>query len=250
MLTNMNYINMLSKLGMGSAHPGGFEATLRLLKNYPIEPGSRILEVGCGTGRTACYLSEQGHHVTAIDLNEHMLNKARTRATTMQVEVEFLQADVCALPFPNAQFDIIIAESVTVFTDTSRSLPEYSRVLAPGGKLYDRELILDKNMPEAKLSELQNFFGIPRLMKREEWKQAFLDSGFGSQDILEYHYFTEQLKEDQTRHLDALELRDEGALLDLSLWETVFQHDRMILDNSDYLASALFLAQKAEHASS
>lgn len=240
----MNYINMLSKLGMGSAHPGGFEATLRLLKNYPIKQGSRILEVGCGTGRTACHLSQLGHHVTAIDLHENMLNKARARAEAMQVQVEFIQADVCALPFQHEQFDLIIAESVTVFTDVSRSLPEYMRVLAPGGKLYDRELVLDKSMPETELGELQSFFGIQRLMSRGEWAQAFLDSGFGSEEILEYHYFTEQLKEDQTRHLDALELRDEGVLLDLSLWQTVFQHDRMILDNSDYLASALFLAQK------
>ena len=71
----MNYIHMLSRLGMGSAHPGGFEATLRMLKNYPIQPGSRILEVGCGTGRTACHLSEMGYQVTAIDLNENMIKK-------------------------------------------------------------------------------------------------------------------------------------------------------------------------------
>ncbi|EFU40251.1 Methyltransferase type 11 [Paenibacillus vortex V453] len=240
----MNYIQMLSRLGMGSAHPGGFEATLRMLKNYPIEPNSRILEVGCGTGRTACHLSEMGYQVTAIDLNENMIKKARTRAEAMKMDVQFLQADVCELPFEDNQFDLIMAESVTVFTNTSRSLPEYYRVLDQGGVLLDRELLLNKPMPEPKLKELLEFFGIPNLMLREEWAQSLLACGFKQEEILEYNHFNEQLKEEQTRHLDTFEQRDKGLLFDVTLWETLFKHDRMILDNTDYLASALFRAVK------
>ncbi|MEX3615572.1 class I SAM-dependent methyltransferase [Paenibacillus glucanolyticus] len=235
---------MLSRLGMGSAHPGGFEATLRMLKNYPIEPNSRILEVGCGTGRTACHLSEMGYQVTAIDLNENMIKKARTRAEAMKMDVQFLQADVCELPFEDNQFDLIMAESVTVFTNTSRSLPEYYRVLDQGGVLLDRELLLNKPMPEPKLKELLEFFGIPNLMLREEWAQSLLACGFKQEEILEYNHFNEQLKEEQTRHLDTFEQRDKGLLFDVTLWETLFKHDRMILDNTDYLASALFRAVK------
>ncbi|GIP04298.1 methyltransferase domain-containing protein [Paenibacillus sp. JNUCC32] len=240
----MNYIHMLSRLGMGSAHPGGFEATLRMLKNYPIQPGSRILEVGCGTGRTACHLSEMGYQVTAIDLNENMIKKARARAEAMGMDVEFLQADVCALPFEDNRFDLIMAESVTVFTDTSKSLPEYYRVLDRGGVLLDRELLLDKPMPEPKLKELLEFFGIPNLMMREEWAGSLLSCGFKQAEFLEYNHFNEQLKEEQTRHLDAFEQRDKGLLFDAALWETLFKHDRMILDNTDYLASVLFRAVK------
>ncbi|MGG3279821.1 class I SAM-dependent methyltransferase [Paenibacillus solani] len=240
----MNYIQMLSKLGMGSAHPGGFEATLRMLNNYPIQPNSRILEVGCGTGRTACHLSEMGYKVTAIDLNENMINKAQKRAAAMGLDVQFLQADVCALPFEDNQFDLVMAESVTVFTNTAKSLPEYYRVLDHGGALMDRELLLDKPMPETKLQELLEFFGIPNLMMREEWSESLMNSGFTQVDILEYNRFNEQLKEEQTRHLDAYEQRDKGLLFDVSLWETLFKHDRMILDNTDYLASALFRAVK------
>lgn len=240
----MNYINMLSKLGMGSAHPGGFEATLRLFRKEPIAPNSRILEVGCGTGRTACYLTEQGFNVTAIDLHENMLNKARARAETMGLDINFLRADVCSLPFEDGQFDLVIAESVTVFTHAAESLSEYCRVLSKGGTLYDRELLLDKPMPAERQKELELFFGIPHLMDREEWHNLLLESGFSFEEALEYNHFTEQLKQEQTRHLDTLERRDEGALLDLSIWETIFQHDRMILDNTEYLASALFKAVK------
>lgn len=240
----MNYINMLSKLGMGSAHPGGFEATLRLFRNEPIAPNSRILEVGCGTGRTACYLAEKGFNVTAIDLHENMLKKAHVRAEAMGLDINFLKADVCALPFEDEQFDLVIAESVTVFTNASESLSEYCRVLAKGGTLYDRELLLDKPMPSDRKKELEDFFGIPRLMDREEWHTRLLESGFSHEEALEYNHFTDQMKQEQTRHVDTLERRDEGALLDMNLWETLFQHDKMILNNADYLASALFKAIK------
>lgn len=240
----MNYINMLSKLGMGSAHPGGFEATLRLFRNEVIPQDSRILEVGCGTGRTACYLTERGYRVTAIDIHENMLVKARMRAEAMGVQVDFVQADVCSLPFEDNAFDIIIAESVTVFTHAPASLSEYCRVLDSGGILYDRELVMDQPMPTEKQTALEQFFGIPRLMDRTEWGRLLTESGFTSHEALEYNYFTDQMKQDQTRHVDTLERRDQGSLLDMKLWETLFEHDRMILDNTDYLASALFKAVK------
>ena len=162
----------------------------------------------------------------------------------MEIDVQFHQADVCALPFEDNQFDLIMAESVTVFTNTSKSLPEYYRVLDRGGVLLDRELLLDKPMPEAKLQELLEFFGIPNLMMREEWADSLLACGFKQEEILEYNHFNEQLKEEQTRHLDTFEQRDKGLLFDVALWETLFKHDRMILDNTDYLASALFRAVK------
>ncbi|WP_106766181.1 class I SAM-dependent methyltransferase [Paenibacillus faecalis] len=240
----MNYIDMLSKLGTGSAHPGGFEATLRLFRKETLPLNSRILEVGCGTGRTACYLAEKGYQVTAVDMHESMLNKARIRADAMGLDINFVQADVCSLPFEDEQFDFVIAESVTVFTNAAESLSEYCRVLVKGGTLYDRELLLDQPMPMDQKQELEQFFSIPRLMNREEWSKQLLDSGFSFEEALEYNHFTDQMKQEQIQHMDSLELRDEGYLFDLTLWETLFKHDRMILDNTNFLASALFKAVK------
>ena len=69
-------LDMLAKLGVGNAHPGGFGETIEQLKNYPIEKGKRVLEVGCGTGRTACFLAEQGCEVTAVDIRPEIIAKA------------------------------------------------------------------------------------------------------------------------------------------------------------------------------
>lgn len=133
----MDYQDLLAKQGVGSAHPGGFAATIDFLKDVSFLPGSKILEVGCGTGRTACYLAGQGYDVTALDIRPAMLRKARFRAQRQRVFVRWVEGDACDLPFPANQFDILLLESVTVFVDAKRALPEYRRVLRPGGRLYD-----------------------------------------------------------------------------------------------------------------
>ena len=147
------------------------------------------------------------------------------------------------MPFEDNRFDLIMAESVTVFTDTSKSLPEYYRVLITEVSCWTGNCCWISRC-RSSLKELLEFFGIPNLMMREEWEKSLLSCGFKQAEYLEYNHFNEQLKEEQTRHLDAFEQRDKGLLFDAALWETLFKHDRMILDNTDYLASALFRAVK------
>jgi SAM-dependent methyltransferase len=58
-----------------------------------LEPG-RALDVGCGTGRDAVYLTKRGWRVTGIDFAEDALAKARVRAADEGVQVEWIQGDV------------------------------------------------------------------------------------------------------------------------------------------------------------
>jgi SAM-dependent methyltransferase len=58
-----------------------------------LEPG-RALDVGCGTGRDAVYLTKHGWRVTGIDFAEEALAKARQRAADEGVQVEWVQGDV------------------------------------------------------------------------------------------------------------------------------------------------------------
>ena len=57
------------------------------------QPG-RALDVGCGTGRDAVYLSKRGWRVTGLDFAADALAKARQRATDEGAEVEWVQGDV------------------------------------------------------------------------------------------------------------------------------------------------------------
>ena len=60
---------------------------------YPIFPGSRILDVGCGTGRHSIEFAKRGYCVTGLDLSEGMLSVARTNAQVAEVDVRWVQAD-------------------------------------------------------------------------------------------------------------------------------------------------------------
>lgn len=132
------YFGLQASWGV-TKHLGGRAATDRLAQLCDITAASRVLEVGCGTGTTACHLAaEVGCTVTGIDLNAQMVERARERAAREQVadRVDVSVADAARLPFVDGSFDVVIGESVTAFVaDKPRAVAEYLRVLVPGGRV-------------------------------------------------------------------------------------------------------------------
>lgn len=240
----MEYLDALARLGAGSAHPGGFTATLEQFRQLPLPPGSRILEVGCGTGRTACYLAKQGHKVTALDLRPDMLQKARYRADKEGVEVTFAQGDIAALPLDSNSFDIVMAESVTIFGNIPLALAEYCRVLRPGGTLYDREVVVMRELPDEEQRQLADFFGYSRLLTCDEWVSALHRAGFGQAQIWNPSPFPEALGEDLIHHPDELQVVDRGAFLDPDIWQKTARHDELIDNNREHLGHAVMIGRK------
>jgi ubiquinone/menaquinone biosynthesis C-methylase UbiE len=70
---------------------------LKSLTEERATPAGRALDIGCGTGSDAVYLAEQGWTVTAVDGVGQALSKARERARASEVEVNWVQGDVCRL---------------------------------------------------------------------------------------------------------------------------------------------------------
>ncbi|MEK8132182.1 class I SAM-dependent methyltransferase [Paenibacillus filicis] len=240
----MQYLDMLSRLGIGSAHPGGFAATLEQLERYPLAEGSRILEVGCGTGRTACHLTRQGYQVTGLDLRPDMLAKAAARSAAEQLRVEWVQGDITALPFENDTFDVVLAESVTSFAPIADALGEYGRVLRPGGTLYDREVVAFPGMSAESREKLCGFFGFNGLHTEDDWLAALTASPFIRYELLEQSLFQEHLGEDQIKHPDLQQIPDGSAFFDPALWEISLQHDELIHQHKTQLGYALIRAIK------
>jgi SAM-dependent methyltransferase len=60
-------------------------------------PPSRALDLGCGTGKHAIYLASHGWKVTGVELATGALGKARRRATSARVDVQFIEGDVTRL---------------------------------------------------------------------------------------------------------------------------------------------------------
>jgi ubiquinone/menaquinone biosynthesis C-methylase UbiE len=112
-----------------------------------IPPGTtRLLDAGCGTGHTAIACAPAVQRVTAIDLTEPMLAQARRLAAERGGDnIEFLQADVEALPFPAGSFDVVTSRySAHHYPHPAQALREFARVLKPGGSV----LLVDVMAPD------------------------------------------------------------------------------------------------------
>lgn len=80
---------------------------LRALIAEGIIKPCRVLELGCGTGTNAIFLAQEGFQVTAVDLAEEAISRAKSKAEKASVKVEFLKADVTALPDLGAPFSLV-----------------------------------------------------------------------------------------------------------------------------------------------
>ena len=98
-----------------------------------------VLEVAIGTGlNLPLYPAEA--RVTGVDLSPEMLALTKDRSAELGREVELLEADAEALPFPDASFDTVVCTlSLCAIPDERAAIAEMRRVLRPGGRL----LLLD-----------------------------------------------------------------------------------------------------------
>jgi ubiquinone/menaquinone biosynthesis C-methylase UbiE len=112
------------------------EATL---ERVALGSDERLLDVACGTGilaRLAAARLGPGAAVVGIDLNTAMIEVARAEMPAAGAKVTWHQGDVCALPFPDAAFDVAFCQQgLQFFPDKPGALREIRRVLAPNGRI-------------------------------------------------------------------------------------------------------------------
>ena len=102
-----------------------------------VKPGDRVLDAACGTGDLAIIAAKQGARVTGLDFSSEMLVRARRKAP----DIEWLQGDLLALPFPDDVFDAAtVGFGIRNVADLQRGIDELRRVLKPGGRLAILEI--------------------------------------------------------------------------------------------------------------
>jgi ubiquinone/menaquinone biosynthesis C-methylase UbiE len=108
-----------------------------LLRAARLEPGPRVLDVATGTGlaaQAALAVVGPGGHVTAVDVSEAMVDRARQRlagSPNASVMIE----DGQSLRFGDSSFDAVVCSlGLMFFPDPARGLSQFHRVLRPGGR--------------------------------------------------------------------------------------------------------------------
>ena len=104
----------------------------RIVDALDVQPGERVLEIGCGHGVAITYLLERGARVTAVDRSPKMIAAARQR----NPDAECILGSLEDVDLGERRFDTILAVRVGLFhrePERARELAE--RWLAPGGRV-------------------------------------------------------------------------------------------------------------------
>jgi ubiquinone/menaquinone biosynthesis C-methylase UbiE len=182
-IRDSKYLDFLSKFGVGSAHPGGFNLTKEILSIENINRTSQVLDVGCGTGQTAAYIaSRYGASVTGMDINPIMVEKARKRISKEKLPVNITQGSIESCALKDQHFDFVLSESVLAFVHVPKALSEIFRLLKKGGRMIAIELTLNYPLSLSGMDEITKFYGFNSVLKEKEWGALLTQAGF--KDIL------------------------------------------------------------------
>ena len=121
---------------------GGDSAHRQLVGQTGIQPGHRVLEIGCGTGNLGILVKRiyPGAEVVGIDPDPKALTRGRRKAERDALSIQFDRGFSDALPYPDGSIDRVL--SAFMFhhllnpEEKTKTLLEARRVLVPGGSLH------------------------------------------------------------------------------------------------------------------
>lgn len=108
----------------------------QLVKFVQVSAGERVLDVACGTGVVAVTAARRGAKVSGLDLTPALIERAKKNAHIASVNVEFIEGDAEALPYPDASFDVVLSQFGHIFAPRPAvAVNEMLRVLKRGGRI-------------------------------------------------------------------------------------------------------------------
>jgi ubiquinone/menaquinone biosynthesis C-methylase UbiE len=126
----------------------------RLLQQASIQPGQRVLDVGCGTGLLTLMVKHSipDAIVTGLDADEQVIQIARDKSRGFDIQWD--HAFAFDMPYPDQSFDVVVSSFVMhhlTGADKLRTFREVHRVLRPGGCFH----VLDFGPPFKLLTRFQ-----------------------------------------------------------------------------------------------
>jgi SAM-dependent methyltransferase len=138
MTTNMTGASMWDERYSTAEYLFGTEPAAFLQRHaHLLSPGSKVLVVADGEGRNSVYLAELGLKVTAMDVSEVGVGKARRLAAERGVMVDFQVADIMEWDWAAAAYDVVVAVFIQFLDPQQRPavFEGIQRTLRPSGRL-------------------------------------------------------------------------------------------------------------------
>ncbi len=141
---DVNSLTVADLAPIDEFHTRGRESTLEVAELAKLKASDLVLDVGCGLGGTARYLSEKYKcNVVGIDLTEEYISvgKKLTELVGLIDRVELRHGSALEIPYEDERFDIVWTEHVQMnIADKNRFYSEIARVLKPGGRLLFHDI--------------------------------------------------------------------------------------------------------------
>ncbi len=152
-----------------------------------LQPNSKVLDAGCGSGRDTNLLSEAGMNAVGLDLSEGLIKVARK----LFPDGNFIEGNMLKLPFPDKSFDGVWAHASLLHFETQddviRALSEFSRILKPNGVIHVLVKAQTSNNKTAvvsdSLSKHDRFF---QYFDQNEIKEILTKTGFEISKLEQY----------------------------------------------------------------
>jgi len=134
MKTNMDYWEFVLK-NLPESYHEWFEEEKKYLQRV-ITPDAKVLEVGCGDGRSIFDILPVTKNITGIDHDDKAITDAKNNFSSY-LSIKILKADATKLPFENEEFDFVVCMTTFANFADKRSLilEEMKRVLKKSGKI-------------------------------------------------------------------------------------------------------------------
>ncbi|QTD95996.1 Malonyl-[acyl-carrier protein] O-methyltransferase [Streptomyces cyanogenus] len=177
----MSTDELITLLDAAERLPGAGELRVRSYGLLGAEPGTSVVDVGCGAGRAVAELAERGVKAAGVDTDARMINVARRRWP----EADFRVAGAYELPLADASMAGYRADKVFhELAEPERALAEARRVLAPGGRIvligqdWDTFVIesADPALTRTIVHVRADLVAGPRVARR--YRNLLLDAGF------------------------------------------------------------------------
>ena len=122
------------------AKGGYLEAVEKVVNETRLQPGEKVLDVGCGTGSLDRWLAHRtgsANPITGLDPSTYLLREAAAmvRSEGLDGVVEFREGSGDSLPFPDSSFDVVMSFTAMQLVDADRMMSEMVRVVNPGGRV-------------------------------------------------------------------------------------------------------------------